>query len=81
MKAITLRLVPAGDGRFLVRASRTTGRYTYDKNPIGTVAPNDQGGWSHSVPWSQVGPVYGNSKTKERAAQECYRSHRSWVGY
>lgn len=81
-KSISLKLDPAGNGAFLVRATKRGGNYPYTNNPIGRVARNDKGGWSHSSAHNPgAGPIYGNARTPALAAAACYRSHAAWVGY
>lgn len=78
-KAVDIVLVPTGKGAFIVRATNRGGRYPYTNNPIGGVRQNPDGSWAYTYWPGQY--FTGALPTALKAAQECYRSHRSWVGY
>ncbi len=81
-KTVSIKLVPMGRDQFQVRATHRGERYSYTDNPIGVVAKNDRGTWSCSMAHNPgLGPVFGDFSSKEKAAQDCYRGHKSWVGY
>ena len=88
---VELKLVPLGNDTYEVRTITRADRYTvgaseygrtHGGESIGKVRKGESGAWLHSEwPNVRLGPIYGHSKTKEKAAQECYRSYRAWIGF